>query len=396
VQRVLVDNNKNYDKQTRGYDALRVFLGNGLLTSEGDFWRRQRRIAQPAFHRDRIAAFADTMTVATQEMLSRWQAHALADRPLDIAEEMTALTLRIVARTLLSADVGEGDLAIGPSVARLNGYARDAMTSPFMVPLVVPTPRNLSFRRHAAAIDKVVLGIIAERRKTGVDQGDLLSMLMDAQDAETGERMTDRQLRDEIMTIFLAGHETTASTLAWTLWLLSLHPDVMRRVQAELARELGGRAPALGDLPRLPFLQQTVKEAMRLFPPAWAIGRRAIEDDVVGDYRVPAGALVMVSPWVTHRHPALWSNPEGFDPDRFAPEHERARPKYAYFPFGGGPRLCIGNNFAMMEAEIVLANLLQRFSPALVPGHPVEPDPMVTLRPRHGIRMHLHPTRPIG
>jgi cytochrome P450 len=296
VQRVLVDNNKNYDKQTRGYDALRVFLGNGLLTAEGDFWRRQRRIAQPAFHRDRIAAFADTMTGATQEMLSRWDVHALGDRALDVADEMTTLTLRIVARTLLSADVDEGELAIGPSVARLNGYARDAMTSPIMVPLGIPTPRNLSFRKHAAAIDKVVLDIIAERRATGVDKGDLLSMLMAAQDVETGERMTDGQLRDEVMTIFLAGHETTASTLAWTLWLLSLHPDVMRRVQAELARELGGRAPGLADLPRLRYLGQTIKEAMRLFPPAWAIGRRAIEDDIVGDYRVPAGALVMVSP----------------------------------------------------------------------------------------------------
>jgi cytochrome P450 len=214
---------------------------------------------------------------------------------------------------------------------------------------------------------------------------------MHAHDADTGQRMTDQQLRDEVMTLFLAGHETTASALAWALWLLSLHPDALRAVQAELARELGGRAPEVDDLPRLRVLGQTLKEALRLFPPAWAIGRRAIADDVVGDYRVPAGALVLVSPFVTHRHPAVWPNPEGFDPDRFAPERERARPKYAYFPFGGGPRLCIGNTFALMEAEIVLANVLQRHSPALVPGQRVEPEPMVTLRPRHGIRMHMHP-----
>jgi cytochrome P450 len=392
VQRVLVDRNRNYDKKTRGYDALRLFLGNGLLTSEGNFWRRQRRIAQPAFHRQRIADFATTMVSLTERMVDAWERQADRGDAIDVAEEMTALTLRIVAKTLLSTDIDDGENEVGRSVELLNGFARDLMTNPFTLPISLPTPRNRRFRRAADVLERTLQSIITERRRTGEDAPDLLSMLMHARDDETGEQMSDEQLRDEAMTIFLAGHETTANALAWAFYLLSTHPDVERRLRAELDEVLGGRSPTMQDLGKLPFLQQVVKETLRLYPPAWSIGRRAIEEDVIDGYRIEAGSLVILSPWVTHRHPALWPNPEGFDPERFTPESEKIRPRYAYFPFGGGPRLCIGNNFAMMEAQLLLATIVPRISAALVSGHPVVPQPLITLRPAHGLQMTLHRT----
>lgn len=390
AQHVLVDGAKSYSKRTRGYDALRLLLGNGLVTSEGDFWRRQRRIAQPGFHKKRIAAFADTMTEESLALVHRWRTLARTGGPVDVAGEMTNLTLRIVSRTLLSTEVDDTDSSIGHAVDRMNGFAREMMTNPFTLPMWVPTRKNREFRRHADTLDGIVMGIIADRRRTGEDKGDLLSMLMAAEDAETGEHMTDAQLRDEVMTIFLAGHETTANALAWTLLLLSEHPDVARRLQAELDEVLGGRAPNLEDLPRLETTRRVVRESMRLYPPAWSIGRRAEVDDVVGGFRIKADSLVILSPWVTHRSPALWPNPEGFDPDRFAPDAPK-RPRYAYFPFGGGPRQCIGNNFALMEAELVLATIMSHFSVALEPGHRPEPQAFITLQPKGGLPMRLLP-----
>ena len=387
VQRVLVDNNKNYDKKTRGYDTLRLFLGKGLLTSEGDFWRRQRRIAQPAFHRQRIAGFAQTMVDHTQDMLQGWHGR----ERVDMEAEMTALTLRIVAKTLLSAEVTDAGSQVGTSVSELNRFAREQMMNPLAIPASWPTRRNRRFRSYANSLDEVVLGIIAQRRTEGRGGDDLLGMLMEATDVETGEHMSDQQLRDEAMTIFLAGHETTANALAWTFYLLSLHPDVQRAVRSELAEVVGSAPPTLEDLPRLELLGRVVKETMRLYPPAWSIGRRTVESDDIGGYRLRDKALVILSPFVTHRHPEFWPNPEGFDPDRFLPAAEKSRPRYAYFPFGGGPRQCIGNNFALMEAQLIVGAVIQRFSPCLVPGHPVVPEPLITLRPKYGMPMTLRP-----
>lgn len=387
VQHILVDHNKNYDKKTRGYDTLRAFLGNGLLTSEGDFWRRQRRIAQPAFHRQRIASFADTMVAYTLDMLRDWERKP----KVDIEEEMTGLTLRIVAKTLLSTEVDGVHSDVGQAVSVLNVMAREQMMNPFSIPLHWPTPRNRRYRQHAGALDEIVLDIIAQRRADGRGGDDLLGMLMEATDAETGERMSDQQLRDEAMTMFLAGHETTANALAWTFYLLSRHPDVQRKVRFELADVLRGRTPSMDELPKLELLTRVIQESMRLYPPAWSVGRRSVEADEIDGFRLRAGALVIMSPYVTHRHPAYWHNPEGFDPDRFLPHEEKRRPKYAYFPFAGGPRQCIGNGFAMMEAQLILATVLQRFNPALQPGHPVVAQPLITLRPKYGLPMTLRP-----
>jgi cytochrome P450 len=386
VKHVLVDNNHNYDKATRGYDVLRRFLGNGLLTSEGDFWRRQRRIAQPAFHRKRIADFGEIMVADTLDMLATWETTAGLGRTIDMSREMMALTLRIVGKTLLSTDVQDATDQVGDAVTKLNEWADRSLDS--MLPIGFPTPATQRAKRAAKGLDVVIGKIIGERR-AGEPGEDLLGMLMSTRDAETGETMTDKQLRDEVMTLFLAGHETTANALSWIFYLLSTHPDIERQVRAELDAQLGAAPPTVSDLGKLPYLLMVIKEAMRLYPPAWIIDRHAIGEDEVLGYRVRKNTLVLVSPYVTHRDPALWPNPEGFDPLRFSPEQEEARPRYAYFPFGGGPRQCIGIGFAMMEAQLITACVLQRFRPWMVPGHPVELGPLITLRPRHGLRMGL-------
>lgn len=380
VNHVLAENNKNYGKQTRGYAALRYLLGNGLLTSEGEFWKRQRRIAQPAFHRQRIAGFGQAMVRAAEECALGLAAQR--GRDVDIHHEMMRLTLRIVGETLLGYDPSHDAREVGDALAFLLAAVNDRTSRIFFIARpILPTPQNFRLRRARATLDAVVLRIIAERRKTRGD--DLLSMLMEARDAETGEAMDDRQLRDEAMTIFLAGHETTANALTFAWLLLSRYPAALRELRAELSQVLGGRAPSLDDLPRLHFTRMVIQEAMRLYPPAWIIARSASGADEIGGWHIPAGSIVFVSPYVVHRHPGAWEDPEGFDPHRFS----REPPRGAYFPFGGGPRQCIGNAFATMEAELVLATLAQRVRLSLSPGHPVELEPSITLRPRHGLRM---------
>ena len=380
VNHVLAENNKNYGKQTRGFNNLRRVMGNGLLTAEGDFWKKQRRLAQPAFHRQKIAAFADSMLRAAGRCAARL---ATATAPVDMSSEMMRVTLEIVGETLLGAQV-EGEVErVQGVVGQLLRSANDRMTRMIDLPPPLPTRQNLALRRWLQVLDGIVLRIIAERRRAPGD--DLISMLLAARDEETGESMTDGQLRDEVMTIFLAGHETTANALTWTFLLLSRYPAAGRALRAEL-----GRAPVtLADLPRLPLLKATIEESMRLYPPAWVIARSATGADEIGGYQIPAGSIVFVSPYVVHRNPRLWRDPEGFDPERFAGAD--ALPRGAYFPFGGGPRQCIGNGFAMMEAQLVLAALAQKFSLELVPGHPVALEPSITLRPRHGMRMAVRP-----
>jgi cytochrome P450 len=383
VNHVLAENNKNYGKQTRGYKNLRYVLGNGLLTSEGELWKRQRRIAQPAFHRQRIGSFAQAMVRASEDAAAGLEARR--GQVVDVAAEMVRLTLRIVGETLLGHDPSDAADQVGSALAFLLHTANLRTSRILDLPPFLPTAKNMRFRRALATLDGVVLGMIAERRKNPGDRGDLLSMLMEARDAETGEAMDDRQLRDEAMTIFLAGHETTANALTWSRLHVSRYPAALRELRAELAQVLGGRSPTLEDLPRLRFTRMVLEESLRLYPPAWIIGRSATEADEIGGYLIPARSIVFVSPYVVHRHPRLWEDPEGFDPQRFSAE--KTLPKGAYFPFGGGPRLCIGNTFAMMEAQLVLATLLQRVRLELEPGHPVALEPSITLRPRHGMRM---------
>ncbi|KAF3884929.1 MULTISPECIES: cytochrome P450 [Nostocales] len=390
IKHVLQDNNKNYRKSF-GYRRLESFLGQGLLTSEDDLWRRERKLMQPAFHRDRIGAFSETMTHAIQAMLKRWKGFAERGEPINITNEMMRLTITIVCCTLFTTDISDEASDVGQALTIVLRHANNRISSLFALPENFPTEENARFQQALKTLDSVVYGLINERRQSGQDTGDLLSMLVFARDEETGETMSEKQLRDEVMTIFLAGHETTANALSWTWYLLSKHPEVERRLYAELSEVLGGRVPTLFDLKNLKYTQQVLNESMRLYPPAWEIGRESIGSDKFDDYDIPANSTVILSSYVTHRHPDFWENPEGFDPERFSPLASAGRPQYAYFPFGGGPRTCIGNNFALMEAQLAIADVAQRYRLELVPGHVVVPQPMITLRPRNGIFMTLRP-----
>ncbi|MHB8419502.1 MAG: cytochrome P450 [Myxococcales bacterium] len=388
VRHVLVDNAKNYGKQTRGYQKLRNVLGNGLVTSEGDFWKRQRRIANPAFHRERIAHFAEVMVDCAEKLVDGWQPRLQKGEPFDVSKEMMRVTLRVIGLTMLSTDVeGEAASAVGSALDEVLHLTVSRIYDMVSWPAWVPTPGNRRFGRAQAALDGVVNGIIAERRAGGAVHDDLLGMLMSAQDSETGEAMSDEQLHDEAMTMFLAGHETTANALGWTFYLLSLHPEVERKLRAEVTAALGGRRPTLADLERLPYTDRVIKESMRLYPPIWVTARSANEDDAISGYHIPKGSWVFMSQYLTHRDPRFWENPEGFDPDRFLPEAEAARPKHAYFPFAAGPRKCIGESFAVMEARLILASIVQRAKLSIVPGFRAELDPTITLRPQNGLWM---------
>jgi cytochrome P450 len=385
IRHVLQDNARNYHKSPL-YDKLRVSLGNGLLTSEDGYWLRQRRMAQPAFHRQRIEALASVMAEAANETAARWEPIAARGEPIDISDEMMRLTQAIVLRTLLGADLGPFAGELDRAWAIVNQHIGTNFWSLGLLERW-PTPKNRRFRRALDVLDRAVFHIINERRRAGCESNDLLSMLLFARDEETGQAMTDRQLRDEVMTILLAGHETTSLALAWTWYLLSQHPDAQRRLENELDSVLGGRLPAYNDLGSLPYTRMVIEEALRLYPPAWGFSRQAIGSDEIGGFHLPRGWLVFLIPFVMHRHRAYWEEPESFDPERFAPERSSARPKFVYLPFGAGPRQCIGNQFAMIEAQLALATLAQRYRLALVPGPPVEPWPLITLRPRHGIKM---------
>jgi len=402
VKRVLVDNAKAYRK-SRNYLGLKILLGEGLLTSEGETWRRQRKLAQPAFHREHLAGFAASMAASTRTMLARWRAEdqeaAPAPRELCIHAEMMRLTFNVVGLTLFSSDVDGVARQVGGAMEVAMHWANEYAESLVRLPPYVPTPANLRFRRAKKTLDDVVAGLIAERRAvTGPDQPrDLLGMLMAATDADADgaeAKMSDVQLRDEIITMILAGHETTANLLSWTFFLLSKHPEVERRVREEARTVLGDRDPTLADVKMLEYTRQVIEEVLRLYPPAWIFERQSTEADVLGRYPIEPGSIVAISPFVLHRHPALWDNPEGFDPARFAAGESDKRSRYQYLPFGGGPRFCPGNQFAMMEAQILLAMIVRDHRLELVPEHAVVLDPSITLRPKHGIRVRRLPASP--
>ena len=386
IEEALVANARKYIKG-RVLRANRHVFGEGLLTSEGEFWLRQRRLAQPAFHRGRIASYAATMVEYTERMLSGWQ----GGEERDAHQEMMRLTLQIVGKTLFDADVERDAKDVGKSLEQLLEMGANFRRTIF-VPHWLPTPTNLRIKREVAQIEKILYRIIAERRAFGRDAGDLLSMLLAAQD-EDGSRMTDRQLRDETITLFLAGHETTASTLSWTWWLLAQNPRVEAKLHAELDAVLGGRAPTLADLPNLPYAGHVITESLRLYPSAWGLARVAIEDHQIAGYPVTKGMGVAMAQWVVHRDPRWYDAPEEFRPDRWEGDVLKRLPKFAYFPFGGGPRQCIGNAFALIEASLILATVAQKFRLRLMANHRVEPLASITLRPRYGVRVTLERRR---
>ncbi|MFO0709128.1 MAG: cytochrome P450 [Sandaracinus sp.] len=399
IEEVLVTKHRLFDKKTRGYDKLREFLGHGLLTSDGEHWLRQRRIAAPAFHKRRIDGFAATMAQCTEEMLERWDRELSGTHERDLAAEMMRLTLRIASLTLLSSDTEAGGSSIaepiGRAVTTLVHEANQRIHELVTLPEHWPTRRNRALKQALGTLDGTVRGIIEERRRIlarGEHGGheDLLQMFLEAADAETGARMDDQQLRDEVMTMFLAGHETTANALTWALYLLGKSPHVARALRDESRAVLGDRVPTAEDIPRLELARRVLSESLRLYPPVWIVGRGTIEDVVLGGYEIPARSLVFIVPWITHRHPDFWRDPEGFDPDRFAPERKAEMAhKHQYLPFIAGPRMCIGAGFAMHEGILVLAQIARRFHVSLVPGQHIEPEPVVTLRPKNGVKVSL-------
>lgn len=386
IEQVLVRDHKSYVKDWTTRD-LGELLGRGLVTSDGDLWKRQRRLMQPAFHRERVAAYGQVMVQMTERTLDGWA----AGQERDIHEEMMKLTREIVATTLFSADVATDARGVG---AALEAAVRRYAEIPPGVPLLrrIPTPGKRRFDRGVRQLDALIARLIAERRAGSPDAGDLLSMLVWAR-GEAGEQMPDRQIRDEVMTLFLAGHETTALALTWTWVLLARHPAVRDRLLRELDEVLGGRAPTPDDLPKLRYTEHVVTESMRLYPPVWVIGREAVAPTTVGDFEVPKGTQIWISQHIVHRDPRYYADPEAFLPERWEDDLARRLPRYAYFPFGGGPRVCIGNAFAMMEATLLLAAIARRFTIALVPGQEITPEASVTLRPKHGVRVVLEERR---
>ena len=385
IKEVLVTNNQNFMKGLVLQRAKRL-LGEGLLTSEGEFHRRQRRLAQPAFHRQRLASYAEVMIDYATRTSQRWQDGAT----LDISQEMMRLTLNIVGKTLFDADVESDSGEVGEAMTVVMELF-DTLTLPFFELLSkFPLPQLRRFDAARTKLDRIIFGLVEDRRRSAVDRGDLLSMLILAQDEEgDGGQMSDQQLRDELLTIFLAGHETTANAMTWTWYLLSQHPDVETRLHRELDEVLGCRRPEFTDTTQLHYTEMVLAESMRLYPPAWAIGRLAIADCEVGGYFIPKKSLVLASQYVMHRDERYYENPLKFDPERWTPEAREARPQFAYFPFGGGPRRCIGEGFAWMEGILLLATLARNWSLRLVPHHPVVLKPVVTLRPKYGMKMTL-------
>ena len=383
IEYVLATGSKNFIKPASLRSPFfQRLVGGGLVTSEGDFWRRQRRLAQPAFHHQRINSYAETMVNFTERMLDRWG----DGRTLDAHEEMMMLTRAIVAQTLFSADVSGDARDIGDALSRIVKPFASQATLKWILDNRLPTPAHIRFNRDVRRIDRFVYRLIEERRASGEDTGDLLSMLLSARD-EDGSGMSDKQLRDELMTIFLAGHETTALALTWAWVLLAQNPEAEAKLAAELEEVLGGRAPTAEDLPRLRYADWVVKESMRLYPPAWGVGREAVRECEVGGFRVPAGMQVFAFQWVVQRDPRWFRDPLAFRPERWGEESISQIPRYAYFPFGGGPRLCIGNYFATMEAVLLLATVARRFRLRLAEGRRIELMPAMSLRPKGGVLM---------
>lgn len=388
IQDMLVTHHRSFIK-SRALQVARRLLGDGLLTSEGDLHLRQRRLVQPAFHRQRMAGYGQVMASYASQTAERWQALGNG-AAVDMAQEMMRLTLGIVGKTLFDADV-EGEAAeIGQALTEaLHAFNRTLLPGGELVEKL-PLPVNQRAESARQRLDATIYRIIRERRAGGADRGDLLSILLEAMDEESGQQMSDEQVRDEAMTLFLAGHETTSNALTWTWYLLSQNPAEERQLHAELDQVLAGRVPTVDDMPSLPYTRMVLSEALRLYPPAYAIGRQAIEPYTVRDYVIQPGSTVFASPYVMQRDPRYWFDFERFDPNRWTPEAQARRPKFSYFPFGAGPRVCIGEGFAWSEGILVLATLAQRWQARLVLGHPVEAEPLITLRPKHGMRMTLH------
>lgn len=386
VKYILQDNYKNYIRG-RSVETGRVLLGNGLPLIDGDFWLRERRILQPTFHRERLERLTDVLTSVIEIFMQDWEAKSKRNEILDLDDEMMRLTLTVIIKSMFSAQIDDKIQSLSQAFNVASKFMLWRSQQMWAPPLSVPIPRNVEYNRALKVLNDTIYPLIADRRQN--PKPDLLGMMLDMRDADTGEGMSDQQARDEIVAIFFAGHETTAATLAWAFYLLSQHAEIEKRVRAEAENVLNGRQPTFADLPKFVYLQQVINEVLRLYPAAYLFAREAVVDDLLDGYHIPANTLIFISPFVTHRDSNYWPDPERFDPDRFTPEQIAIRPRHIYYPFGEGPHLCIGNNFALMEMQLILAMALQRFRLRLVPNHPIAFKPEATLRPRFGMKMTI-------
>jgi cytochrome P450 len=395
VRYILLDHQKNYPRSWL-YDRTKVAAGTGLVTTEGAAWRRLRRMSQPAFHHDRIAALVGVMSDEADALRRRWLDRAVGSGGsfrTELSHEFETLALRVVGRALLGTDLTDTTDALGPMVTELMSYTLYRLNNRIAPPPWVPIRQNIQFTRALRSFDALIAEILARRRSASDESQvpDLLAMLLQVRDDETGAGLSDRELRDQVVTFLVAGYETTAIGLTWAMYLLSRHPGAWERVREEVESVLGDRTPTAADLPRLTFTRRAFDEALRLYPPVYAVARDAVQADTIGGFDIPTRSVVILSPYVTHRHPEFWTDPEAFDPDRFTPERSAGRPRFAWYPFLGGPHQCIGQEFAVFEAVVAIATVVRSFRLTLPPGAVVEPEPVLTIRPRGGMSLTVEP-----
>ncbi|MBL7990573.1 MAG: cytochrome P450 [Candidatus Kapabacteria bacterium] len=385
-RRVLQENAKNYVKGEY-YNPLKLLLGQGLVTSEGDFWLKQRRIQQPAFHRQRMESFADMIVQEGAKMLDAWERR---DTAIALDDELFHLTLTVVGHALFSVDFSGDSQQLGDALTFAVEFVNKRIYNVVSAPMFMPLPEIQRFKRDVKMIDEKIFAMIEQRKREGIEsKQDLLSMLMEMRDEDTGEGMSEQQLRDELMTMIFAGHETTAISLMWIFYALTQHKEVAEKLNNEITSVLQGRTPTVSDTANMPYTKQVIQETMRLYPPVWIYGRKALEDDEIAGYYVKKGTYITLSPYAMHRNPDLWENPEHFNPERFSPERSKGRSPYAYFPFSNGQRKCIGDGFAMMEMQLLVPLMLQRFRMELVPNQQIVFNPLITLRSKFPMMMNL-------
>ena len=388
VRDVLQTNQKHYVKNLM-YDKLKLLLGEGLLTSEGQLWKRQRKMIQPSFHKQHINNLFDEMLSCTNEMINEWKVEIEDGGKIDFALEMMKITLQIIAKTMLSADFKTEAQSVGVSLTYILKALEKRVLRGVNSPMWLPTADNTEFKNKLKVLDALIYKLISDRRQTGHQKGDLLDMLMESRYEDNGEAMPDNLLRDELMTIFLAGHETTATGLTWTFYLLDKHPEVYQKLKNEIKEVVGDGELTFQHLHQLKYTKACINESMRLYPPVWVIGRKATADNMVGGYLIKKDTTILMSPYIVHRHPDYWKNPEVFDPERWETEEVKQMDKFAYFPFAAGPRMCIGNSFALLEAEIILTRVIQQFDFSYIGKSAPEMEPTVTLRVKDGMPMQV-------
>jgi cytochrome P450 len=382
----MLDNWQNYGRNTFQYNNFRYVTGDGLLTTDGDFWLRHRRLAQPRFHRQRLVGLVDNMVAVIARMMKRWDALAQAGESLDIDEEMMRVALEVVGQALFSIDLTDEAHDLAHDMLALLDYVVFRAKMLIAPPPIVPTPRNIRFRRNLKKFDKLIYGLISQRRAQPTSDDDLLNMLLLSTYTD-GSQLTDKELRDECLTMLIAGYEPVAAGLTWSFYLLSQHAEVQAKLEAEVDKL--GHVPHWGDMGALGYTEQVFTEALRLYPPNWILTRQALAADEIGGYFIPAKALVVISSYAVHHNTAVWPSPYSFDPDRFTTDKVKERSKFAHLAFGGGPHLCIGKDFAIVEAKLILATVAQKYRLVVADGVQVEPFPQVTIRPKYGLRMNL-------